>query len=245
MQRAGGKDKISIADDKANLRMLQKFMDNEEYKNQVLGYATETSDILAIPEAEGILMMGMKHARFFNDGRKLLILSKSNNLIPLLEVRKYSKLENIIISFSINPPLICKRTNSPGFILYDLVRLLEAGYKDIRLRIDPIIPIPEWYDHYQYLIEVIPCFVSRITLGTLRATDATYRAMPEWLQGYLVRMDPECHHPWRLSYHTRERVYGHLVPLLRDRGFEIGLCKEHRNFYSLWGIDSKKCNCLA
>jgi len=90
---------------------------------------------------------------------KVLFVTKSDNIKHLLEINPHKQ---VIISFSLNAEEIARRwengTPSVDRRIEAGRKLSQAGY-EVRIRIDPMVPTPDW--EMQYLT----C-ISHIKLGT-------------------------------------------------------------------------------
>jgi len=117
--------------------------------------------------------------------------------------------------------------------------------------------------------------IELITLGTLRATAATYRKWPPELQGAVVHevltvndvtgepqvwglrpvphYIPGCHvvedmHPWRVHWPTRLTAYRDTMAALRSAGYTgpFALCKEPPAMWKAVGLTAfEHCTCTA
>jgi spore photoproduct lyase len=140
----------------------------------------ELCDSLAIPEwTAKFLKICVPILKRF-PGNKLLFLTKSgiNNIQLLTDDPSLNEI--IIMSYSLNPQPIIeqfeKGTASLESRLEAAKKLQEMGY-EVRLRIDPIIPVKDWPILYLELIESIfkgfNLKPERITLGSLRGLKKT------------------------------------------------------------------------
>jgi len=179
---------------------------------------------------------------------KVLFLTKSDNIKHLLEINPHNQ---TIMSFSLNADEVAKRWErgapSVDRRIEAARKLSQAGY-EVRLRIDPMVPIPDWGTHYKELVDKI--FVSftpsRITLGSLRGLQSTINGSTDksWLQ-YLTENSN-----WgkKIDFKTRYEMYATLINKLRERYnySDIALCKETVAMWGQLGMDYKKikCNCI-
>lgn len=107
---------------------------------------------------------------------KLLLVTKSKNVEMLLPIKEKA---NTILSFSLNAPSLAAMYEHgaprPFERLNAAIACKEAGY-EVRLRIDPILPVEQWQEVYLPLIERLRRELgptgrlghTRITLGTIR-----------------------------------------------------------------------------
>jgi len=179
---------------------------------------------------------------------KILFLTKSDNIKHLLEINPHNQ---AIISFSLNADEVAKKWErgapSVGRRIEAGRKLSQAGY-EVRIRIDPIVPVPDWKIQYTNLIDQI--FTSftpeRITLGSLRGLQSTTNGSIDrsWLQ-YLSENSN-----WgkKVDFKTRYEIYATVINLLKNRYSysNVALCKETLAIWGRLGMDYKKikCNCI-
>lgn len=117
--------------------------------------------------------------KYRDKGHKLLILTKTDNVDMYRKAVKYHGPEFMVISHSINAEWVSDtfETGAPN----PLRRLAanraaaEIGY-DTRLRLDPMVPVPNWKVGYRKIIQEITRIAPRakvITLGSLRGLQST------------------------------------------------------------------------
>ena len=118
---------------------------------------------------------------------KVLFLTKSADIKNLLEIEPHNQ---VITSFSLNAIPVAERWEKAPHVrrrIEAAKRLYEAGY-EIRIRIDPIVPIENWQKPYSELLEMIfgNFIPERITLGSLRGLQSTINNCKDksWV-GYL------------------------------------------------------------
>ncbi len=179
---------------------------------------------------------------------KVLFVTKSKNIRHLLETDPHSQ---VIVSFSLNgvevantwekgAPPVCDRIEAGR-------KLSQAGF-EVRVRIDPIVPIEDWQTQYLALIDqLFANFVpSRITLGSLRGLQSTINQSKDrtWLQ-YLSETSN-----WgkKVGFTTRYQIYAMLIRYLKDHHnyTDIALCKETVSMWRALGLDYTRirCNCV-
>jgi len=101
---------------------------------------------------------------------KVLFLTKSTNIKNLLEIEPHNQ---TIISFSLNADKVAKKWEKKAPPVSKRIeaasKLAKTGY-EIRVRIDPMVPISGWQEGYLELIDQIftEFKPERITLGSLR-----------------------------------------------------------------------------
>jgi spore photoproduct lyase len=178
---------------------------------------------------------------------KILFVTKSDNIKNLLEISPHNQ---VIVSFSLNASDVASRWEKGAPPVDKRIeaakKLSEAGY-EVRIRIDPMVPIEDWVKHYTSLIEqIFSSFTpSRITLGSLRGLQTTVNGSTDrsWV-GYLKEKSN-----WgkKIDFITRNHMYLTVIYHLKEKyNFnEIALCKETVAMWGRLGMDYKKikCNC--
>lgn len=173
----------------------------------------------------------------FGSDIKLLLLTKGE--YPLLPE---DLADVLVLSTSVNPELIAKEFEPgpppPSERLSALERAESFGF-EVRVRIDPIIPV-KGLDPYLEFVDALP-EVSRVTLGTLRATRRTHRFLPPKVRSMLVLVKRK---GWiyGLPDTLREEAYTLIGGRLRDRGLTFSVCKEPVELIKRVGA-SPLCNC--
>jgi spore photoproduct lyase len=178
---------------------------------------------------------------------KVLFLTKSSYIYNLLELESHNQ---VIISFSLNAIPVAERWEKAPPVMDRIKaakKLYEAGY-EVRIRIDPIVPVENWAIYYPELLRLIfdNFLPSRITLGSLRGLQSTINGCTDrtWVR-YLKESSN-----WgkKVDFETRYRIYSHLVKLLREKyNFEnIAFCKETVMLWNALNMDYTKikCNCV-
>src|SRR4030067_537628 len=144
---------------------------------------------------------------------KLLLLTKSGNVEWLAQKPR----KQTIASFSINALEISakweKKAALPQQRIEAARKLTEAGY-EVRIRIDPIIPVENWCLHYENLIysilSALPSDPARITLGTPRGLAKTliFAKDRSWEKTAFTE-NPE-HSGWgkKAPANIRKEIYG-------------------------------------
>ena len=179
---------------------------------------------------------------------KVLFLTKSSSVENLLEIDPHTQ---AIISFSLNAvpvaerwevaPHVRKRIEAAG-------KVADAGY-EVRVRIDPMVPIEAWAEHYSELLAMIFDHFApeRITLGSLRGLQSTINGCADktWVR-YLKESSN-----WgkKIDFKTRLAMYSAVIDeLATNHDFHrVALCKETVQAWESLGMDYKqiRCNCIA
>ena len=176
---------------------------------------------------------------------KLLLLTKSTNVEFL--VRRPRK--QTIVSFSINAvepaklwehhvPLPEKRIEAAKMVS-------ESGY-ETRIRIDPMVPVPNWEKQYSELIDGIfrKLCPNRITLGTLRGLQKTIMFCKDtsWVK-YLSEEKTG----WgrKIDFGTRYSIYSTIINYLQEKYnyTNVALCKETVKMWEVLGMNRMRCKC--
>lgn len=179
---------------------------------------------------------------------KLLILTKSANVRDLLR----SKSQNhIVVSFSVNSFEVAKRWEkkapSPKKRIEAAKKLCDEGY-EIRLRIDPIIPVENWKDEYLELVDFIfsKFTPERITLGSLRGLQSTINNCKD--KTWVKYLEERTNWGLKVAFDKRFEIYRTMIKYLKkEYNYKsIGLCKETLEIWEKLGMDysRNKCNCI-
>jgi len=226
-------------------RHVQRFL--EEVEEPEILNAGEIGDSLMnenakVPFSKFIIPLFEKQAR-----HKVLFVTKSQNVGNLLEIEPHSQ---AIISFSLNAIPVAERwERAPGVLkrIEAAKKVSDAGY-EVRLRIDPMVPIENWEEHYLRLLEIIfeNLTPERITLGSLRGLPSTIgQSIDKSWVGYLKESSN-----WgkKIDFGTRYAMYSTLIEELRTTyDFdEVALCKETIQVWDDLKMDYReiRCNCV-
>ncbi len=179
---------------------------------------------------------------------KVLFVTKSDNIRNLLEIDSHNQ---AIMSFSLNADEVAKRWENRA---PSVARRIEAAHKlseasyEVRIRIDPMVPVPNWERYYTNLVkQIFARFTpTRITLGSLRGLQSTINGCTDksW-QEYLTERSN-----WgkKVEFTTRYKMYSIIISQLKQEFHyeEVALCKETMAMWAKLGMDYKriKCNCI-
>jgi spore photoproduct lyase len=180
------------------------------------------------------------------DRHKVLFVTKSTDIDNLLELENK---EQAVVSFSLNAKKVAKRWEAaprPKDRIEAAGKLKDAGY-EVRLRIDPMVPIGGWKVDYLQLLDVVfeRFTPDRITIGSLRGLQSTINnaADKSWTEYLAERSN------WgrKIPTATRLEMYRTVITSLRDdhQFKKVALCKETVDMWELLGMDWRhmKCNC--
>ncbi len=182
------------------------------------------------------------------DRHKVLFVTKSDNINTLLEINPHNQ---VIASLSLNADNVAQRWERGAPSVHRRIeagrKLSQAGY-EVRIRIDPIVPVSDWKTHYTNLVDqIFRSFApARITLGSLRGLQSTINGATDksW-QEYLKENSN-----WgkKVEFNTRYEIYATIIDLLKQRYNykEVALCKETLAMWAKLGMDYRKikCNCV-
>lgn len=225
---------------------LNAFFENDGLNRELLN-SGELSDSLMsehtrMPFSEFIVPLFNQQST-----HKLLMLTKSTQINNLL---KLDGQKNTIMSFSLNAASVSQKWEKAPPPLERIkagAKLANAGYR-VRARIDPMVPIENWREEYEKLIDAIFANFEpeRITLGSLRGLHTTIRcAIDKSWTGYLSDSSN-----WgkKIDDCTRFEMYSFVKNFLKDKYNyrKIAFCKET---IGMWGELDKdwkniKCNCI-
>jgi len=179
---------------------------------------------------------------------KVLLVTKSDNVKHLLEITPHNQ---AIISFSLNANDVAKRWEKGAPSVDRRIeagrKLSQAGY-EVRIRIDPIVPVLDWEIQYTNLIDQL--FASftpeRITLGSLRGLQSTINGSTD--KSWLQYLNENSNWGKKVDFKTRYEIYATIINQLKKNYDykEIALCKETLAMWGRLGMDYKKikCNCV-
>lgn len=175
---------------------------------------------------------------------KLLLLTKSaDRFIDILNLRK--PIPQVILSWSINCNFVWKNYEKGcpnGFERLSAVySYMKRGW-DVRVRIDPILPIENWTEEYGRITEVVNMLpgIPRITLGTIRGFQNLPKFCPssDAFSYCIDQGDPD--RRLRLPFPVRKSIYKWFDRRLKT---EPSLCKETDRMIEETNLRSP-CNCM-
>jgi len=223
-----------------NFSDIKKELKNFKSERPVLFNAGELSDSLAFDDKTNLSVF--LYDCFRESEHFLLLLTKSNKIENLLRLRP---IKNFIISFSINATKVAeifeKESPRPLERLKCALKLKEAGWT-IRLRLDPMIPIPNWEDEYLKILECIRLVdPETLTIGSLR----WFPGLENFCEKFAFDFPKEktVDGRFRLKKELRLKMYS---LILKNWNGNIGICKEEKSLLQNLGltIDKLFCNCM-
>jgi spore photoproduct lyase len=177
---------------------------------------------------------------------KILFVTKSPEIGNLLEI---DNPHQAVVSFSINAepvatqwekaPRVADRIEAAGL-------LKDAGF-EVRIRIDPMVPIEGWNEAYSDLVDRVfdRLRPDRITLGSLRGLQSTINNARD--RSWLPYLDERSNWGKKVAFATRKEMYESVIKRLgKDFNYrDVALCKETVEIWEELGMDYRKvrCNC--
>ncbi len=178
---------------------------------------------------------------------KVLFVTKSDNIKHLLEISPHNQ---VIVSFSLNADVVAGRWENGAPSVDRRIeagrKLSEAGY-EVRVRIDPMVPVSDWEKYYTSLIaQIFTSFIpSRITLGSLRGLQSTVNGSTD--KSWVEYLNESSNWGKKIDFKTRYEMYVRIINQLKKEYSysEVALCKETVAMWGRLGMDYKKikCNC--
>lgn len=178
---------------------------------------------------------------------KVLFLTKSPNVRNLLEIDPH---DQAIISFSLNALPVAKKWEKAPRVLKRIEaarKVQEAGY-EVRIRIDPMVPIGNWEKHYLQLLDIIfeNLKPERITLGSLRGLQSTINGCTD--RSWVKYLKETSNWGKKIDFQTRRAMYSNTLQQLREKYDydQVALCKESIEIWDSLDMDYRKirCNCV-
>jgi spore photoproduct lyase len=164
---------------------------------------------------------------------KVLFLTKSSNVENLLDIYPHNQ---AIISFSLNAIPVAKRWEKAPSVTKRIeaaAKVYEAGY-EVRIRIDPMVPINNWEEYYLELIDLVfgNFRPERITLGSLRGLQSTINGCSD--KSWVRYLKEKSNWGKKIDSETRVAMYSAIIEYLRTKYnySRIALCKET---VEMWG----------
>ena len=178
---------------------------------------------------------------------KVLFLTKSSNVDNLLEIEPHNQ---VIVSFSLNAiPVAEKWEKAPSVLkrIEAAKKVCQAGY-EVRIRIDPMVPVERWQEHYLHLIDIIfqNLVPERITLGSLRGLQSTINGCTD--RSWVRYLKESSNWGKKIDFKTRYDMYSTIISQLKVRyNFtKVALCKETVQMWNSLKMDCRQiiCNCI-
>jgi len=181
------------------------------------------------------------------DTHKILFVTKSPEIGNLLEAGDPKK---AIVSFSINAEKVAKRWEKapPVKQRIEAAGLLKDAGFEVRLRIDPMVPVEGWEKSYGALLESVFSRLTpeRITIGSLRGLQSTINNSKD--KSWTEYLDERSNWGKKIGAEKRKEMYTSLVTSLREsHGFrKVAFCKETVQMWKDMGMNYRtiRCNCV-
>ncbi len=179
---------------------------------------------------------------------KVLFVTKSNNIKNLLEINPHNQ---VIVSFSLNalPVVELWEKRAPGLLdrMKAAEKLHKSGY-EVRIRIDPMVPIDNWEKLYQDLIDRIFARFrpERITFGSLRGLQSTINGTKD--KSWVHYLKETSNWGKKIDFTTRLSMYSSVIDYLKKKHKynRVAFCKETKAIWHKLGMNYKniRCNCI-
>jgi len=233
-----------------------------EEKLQILLNSGEVADSCAVVSAFSEFLKVCSPLLKSYGVHKVLLVTKGGKreIKPLLDL-PYCYRRFYITSFSINAiPVAKKYEKGPPNVLerIEAAKLCQENGYEVRIRLDPIIPVEGWKKAYDELIDfmfsIYELQPSRITLGTLRGLLKTIRFTND--KSWLIYLQNGEKTGWGLKMPENKRieVYSYVLDSIRRyHNKDTALCKETTRIWKMLNLQPPgmapswancKCNCV-
>jgi len=240
-------------------RTQPRFKDRQKVEQHVLAFLNSPSEpeILNTGEIADSLMQENSSTSFVRfitpffesqNHHKVLFVTKSDKIEHLLQQSTH---DQVIVSFSLNAEKVAERWEKLAPAVPQRIeaarRLTEARFT-VRLRIDPLIPVPGWEEKYAKLLEdIFSSFIpERITLGSLRGLQSTINGCSD--KSWTDHLSERSNWGKKIAFQSRFDMYEAMIESLRTKyDFDrIALCKETIRMWDALDMDYTKvaCNCI-
>ncbi len=227
-----------------SLRVL--FKENGRVRPEVLN-AGELSDSMITERSPEPFSKFVMNLAALQDHHRILFVTKSTDIENLLTIKNK---QQAIVSFSLNSEKVAARWEKaphPYERIEAAGRLNDAGY-EVRLRIDPMVPIEDWKEDYLALLEKIfdRLEPERITIGSLRGLQSTINNSVD--RSWVTYLDERSNWGRKVRYDLRLEMYRFMFEKLKQdyRFDKVALCKETMEMWRALDRDYGKmeCNCM-
>ena len=179
---------------------------------------------------------------------KVLFVTKSNNVKNLLQINPHNQ---VIVSFTLNALPVVELWEKKAPKVLDRIKAAEelhnTGY-EVRIRIDPMVPIENWEKYYQELVDsVFSRFTpERITLGSLRGLQSTINGTKD--RSWVHYLKETSNWGKKIDFTTRLKMYSSIITYLKQeyKYHNVALCKETKAMWQKLEMNYKniRCNCI-
>lgn len=234
-----------------------KDLDKIKRHTQVFLEYVKESEILNSGElADSLMLEGNKKSfiKFIvplfegQNKHRLLLLTKSDRIQNLLRIDSHRQ---IIASFSLNALPVASEWEKKAPPVENRINAAKKLYKEgyeVRIRIDPMVPIENWEKFYTDLIDLIfDSFIpERITLGSLRGLQSTINGVKD--KSWVKYLSESSNWGKKVDINARLAMYKKLISYLSEKYnySNVALCKETKALWRILKLDYKKikCNCV-
>lgn len=179
---------------------------------------------------------------------KVLFVTKSNRIDNLLQMNRKDR---AIVSFSLNAEDVAEKFEHGATAVKERIeaaaKLDKAGY-EVRIRIDPMVPVLGWENAYRQLVDgIFSKFTpSRITLGSLRGLQSTINEASD--KSWVKYLSERSNWGKRIGFDIRLGMYKEIIDYLKSTTAyaDVALCKETVEIWNRLNLDYKsiQCNCV-
>lgn len=225
---------------------LESFFRNDGYTKEILN-SGEIADSLMAESTNKPFSRFIIPIFEEQDKHMVLFVTKSTNIKNLIKIKEH---EQVIVSFSLNAFSVAEQWEKAPRVedrLKAAHTLSKLNY-EIRIRIDPIVPIQNWREEYLGLIDTIfeNLIPERITLGSLRGLQSTINNAKD--KSWTIYMTERSNWGKRINFETRYRIYHSIIKYLKTKYnySDVALCKETIAMWDKLRMNYKKirCNCV-
>lgn len=179
---------------------------------------------------------------------KVLLVTKSNKIENLLRFKSHNQ---VIVSFSLNAIPVAKKWEKRAPPVKERIKaariLYEQGY-EVRIRLDPMVPIDNWEELYTHLIDYIfdSLLPERITIGSLRGLQSTINGTSD--KSWVKYLSEYSNWGRKIDINLRLAMYRKIITYLKEKYkyHKVALCKETLAVWDILKLDYKniQCNCV-
>jgi len=179
---------------------------------------------------------------------RVLFVTKSANIKHLLDIPASRQ---AVVGFSLNAEAVAEKWENKAPPVKARVeaarKLYQHGY-EVRVRIDPMVPVENWEKLYTRLIDsIFDSFIpERITLGSLRGLQSTINGVKD--KSWVKYLSESSNWGRKIDINTRLAMYKKLISYLSEKYnySNVALCKETKALWRILKLDYKKikCNCV-
>jgi len=246
---------------------LKEFLEwaTSEKLRVILNTGELTDSLAVIKWTRELLPILIDTIGIYEGYHKVLFVTKGGkaHVKPLLE-KSGELIDFSVVSFSLNARKVAQLyehgTSSPDDRLAAAKACQDIGF-EVRIRLDPIIPIERWKEAYLELMHLMiveyGLIPARITIGTLRGLYKTikYAENKAWIA--FLKNGERTGWGQKMKYEERAKIYKYIIEKLKEYGYKnpIAICKEtlmmwkeldcflgKPGHFPLW--ENVNCNCV-